>query len=80
MVKTHEINLNVSTFNKLTNNNYIIIEQGTIEINDYILFKQIEMVDEEISYTGLYKLTQVRDIVTDPGLKDDYVLLSLNKL
>lgn len=80
MVKTHEINLNVSTFNKLTNNNYIIIEQGTIEINDYILFKQIEMVDEKISYTGLYRLTQVRDIVTDPGLKDDYVLLSLNKL
>lgn len=80
MVKTHEINLNVSTFNKLTNNNYIIIEQGTIEINDYILFKQIEIVDEEISYTGLYKLTQVRDIVTDPGLKDNYVLLSLNKL
>lgn len=80
MVKTHEINLNVSKFNQFTNNNYIIMEQNNIEVNDYILFKQVEIVDEETRETGLYRLAQVTNIVEDPGLKDNYVLLTLNKL
>ncbi len=80
MVKTHEINLNVSKFNQFTNNNYIILEQNNIEANDYILFKQVEVVDEETVETGLYKLVQVTNVIEDSGLKDDYVLLTLNKL
>lgn len=80
MVKTHEINLNTSTFNKFANNNYIIIEDNNIEINDYILFKQVEIVDDKTNDTGLYRLTQVKDIIEDQGLKDNYVLLVLNKL
>lgn len=80
MVKTHEINLNTSTFNKFANNNYIILEDNNIEINDYILFKQVEIVDEQIADTGLYRLVQVKDIIEDPGLKDNYVLLVVNKL
>lgn len=80
MVKTHEINLNVSKFNQFTNNNYIIIEQNNIEVNDYILFKQVEIIEEETRETGLYRLAQVTNIVEDPGLKDNYVLLTLNKL
>ena len=80
MVKTHEINLSVSKFNQFTNNNYIIMEQNNIEVNDYILFKQIEIVEEETRETGLYRLAQVTNIIEDPGLKDNYVLLTLNKL
>ena len=80
MVKTHEINLSVSKFNQFTNNNYIILEQNNIEPNDYILFKQVEVIEEETKETGLYKLVQVTNIIEDPGLKDDYVLLTLNKL
>ena len=80
MVKTHEINLSVSKFNQFTNNNYIIMEQNNIEVNDYILFKQVEIVDEETRETGLYRLAQVTNIIEDSGLKDNYVLLTLNKL
>jgi hypothetical protein len=80
MIKTHEINLNVSTFNKLTNNNYMIVEKNNIEINDYILFKQVEIINEEIRETGVYRMTKVIDIYEDAGLKDNYILLVLNKM
>lgn len=82
MVKTHEINLNTSSFNKFTENNYIILEDTakTIEENDYILFKQVETVEEQTTETGLYRMTQVRKVITDVGLKDGYILIILNKI
>lgn len=81
MVKTHEINLNTSSFNKFTENDYIILEDTakTIEENDYILFKQVETVEEQTTETGLYRMTQVKNIINDVGLKDGYVLVILNK-
>ena len=63
MVKTHEINLNTSTFNKFSNSDYIIIESEGISINDYILFRQVETIDGEEHVTDLYKLVQVKDII-----------------
>lgn len=82
MVKTHEINLNTSSFNKFTENDYIILEDTakTIEENDYILFKQVETVEEQTTETGLYRMTQVRKAITDVGLKDGYILIILNKI
>lgn len=81
MVKTHEINLTTTNFNQFNANDYIIVkdEQHKIEINDYILFKQVEIEGEETKDTGLFKMTQVRDVITDEGLKDNYVLLALTK-
>lgn len=49
MVKTHEINLITSVFNQVQTSNYIILEQdkdNLFEANDYILFKQVEQVEE----------------------------------
>ena len=80
MVKTHEINLNTSTFNKFSNSDYIIIESEGISINDYILFRQVETIDGEEHVTDLYKLVQVKDIIIHQGLKDGYVLLIVKKL
>lgn len=95
MVKTHEIKLTTSNFNQFNNNDYIIVEnkENNIEINDYILFKQVEIqqspteleegesVAENVEIdTGLFKMTQVKDIITNEGLKDNYVLLALMKL
>lgn len=97
MVKTHEIKLTTSNFNQFNENDYIIVkdEEHMIEINDYILFKQVEIqqapvepeegeggpVTENIEIdTGLFKMTQVRDVITNEGLKDNYVLLALIKL
>lgn len=95
MVKTHEIKLTTSNFNQFNENDYIIVkdEEHKIEVNDYILFKQVEIqqapvepeegepVTENIEKdTGLFKMTQVRDVITDEGLKDNYVLLALTKL
>lgn len=81
MIKTHEINLTTTNFNQFNANDYIIVkdEQHKIEINDYILFKQVEIEGEETKDTGLFKMTQVRDVITDEGLKDNYVLLALIK-
>lgn len=81
MVKTHEIKLTTSNFNQFNENDYIIVkdEEHKIEINDYILFKQVEIEGEETKDTGLFKMTQVRDVITDEGLKDNYVLLALTK-
>ena len=97
MVKTHEIKLTTSNFNQFNENDYIIVkdEEHKIEVNDYILFKQVEIqqapvepeegqeepVIENIEIdTGLFKMTQVRDVITNEGLKDNYVLLALSKL
>ena len=97
MVKTHEIKLTTSNFNQFNENDYIIVkdEEHKIEVNDYILFKQVEIqqapvepeegqeepVIENIEIdTGLFKMTQVRDVITSEGLKDNYILLALSKL
>lgn len=81
MVKTHEINLNTSTFNQFTSINYIILEKKNIEVNDFILFKQVETSTEgEVKETGLFQMTQVKSIVEDSGLKDGFVLLIVNKI
>lgn len=80
MIKTHEIDLLTSEFNQFTNNNYIISQSTNIELNDYILFKQIEIIEEQKKYTGLYQMTQVRDIITHQGLKEGFVLLVVNKI
>ena len=81
MIKTHEINLTTTNFNQFNANDYIIVkdEERKIEINNYILFKQVEIEGEETKDTGLFKMTQVRDVITDEGLKDNYVLLALTK-
>ena len=81
MIKTHEINLTTTNFNQFNVNDYIIVkdEERKIEINDYILFKQVEIEGEETKDTGLFKMTQVRDVITDEGLKDNYILLALTK-
>lgn len=95
MIKTHEINLTTTNFNQFNENDYIIVkdEEHKIEVNDYILFKQVEIqqapvepeeeepTTENIEIdTGLFKMTQVRDVITNEGLKDNYVLLALTKL
>ncbi len=78
MVNTHEINLGVTTFEQFRDNNYIIVQVGDIEVNDYILFRQVE--GEAETPTGLFSMTQVKRIVQDKGLKDGYALLVTTKL
>ena len=80
-VNTHEINLNTSAFNRFTNSDYIILEAADIEVNDYILFKQVETLSEgEVNPTGLYRMTQVKEVIQDPGLKEGYVMIIVQKL
>lgn len=72
-MKTHEIDLNKYNFTKLNKNDYIIIELGIIDKDDYILFKEVDKEQE----TGNYRMTQVNEVVQDDGLKDGYALLRL---
>lgn len=78
-VNTHEINLSIDKFNSFTSVNYIILQVNDIEVNDFILFKQIAGTDpgEE---TGLFQMTQVQQIIQDEGLKEGYALLLVSKL
>lgn len=48
MIKTHEMDVNTSMFNQLEKSNYLITDKKDIEINDYILFKQTEIVEVEV--------------------------------
>lgn len=80
MVNTHEIQLGVMEFETLRDNNYIIIEVNDIEVNDYILFKQVEKSDLQATETGLFQMTQVSKIIKNEGLKEGFGLLMINKL
>lgn len=83
MIKTHEINLNTSQYNTIKNNNSAIILDDTrkIEENDYVLFKQVETVEEETKETGLYVFVKINSVVSNhPGLKENYIMITYNEV
>ena len=82
MVKTHEINLSIESFNSFANRNYIILDNSKLNIqkNDYILFRQTISAKGEEVPTDLFRMTQVQDITKDTGLKEGYVLINVTKL
>lgn len=80
MIKTHELDVTASKFSQLLETNYIILKQSSYEQNDYILFREIETVEEEVSYTSKSQLTQIKQIINDEGIKEGYVLAVLNKI
>ena len=79
-IKTHELDVTASKFSELLESNYKIIKQNDYEQNDYILFREIETVEEEVSYTSKSQLTQIKQIINDEGIKEGYVLAVLNKI
>lgn len=80
MVKTHEVMLNTSVFNKFTSSNYLITKDDNFESGDFVLFKQAEVIDDEQSVTGLYSMTSIQDVIKGIGLEAGYVLLIVKKL
>ena len=80
MIKTYEITLYSSAFKNFTTRDYQIIKDEGFNVDDYILFKEIETVGEETKETGLHRMTQIKGITNDEGLKDGFVLLTLAKL
>lgn len=83
MIKTHEINLNTSQYNTIKNNNSAIILDDTrkIEENDYVLFKQVETVEEETKETGLYVFVKINSVVSNhPGLKENYIMITYDEV
>lgn len=80
MVKTHEIKLNTSEFNRFAKSNYIILNINNAELNDYILFKQVENSEEGEVETGLFSMTQIKELITGTGLADGYALIVVSKL
>ncbi len=78
MVNTHELKLGVKAFEQFRDNNYIIVQLNDIEVSDYILFKQVE--GESATETGLFAMTQVKEIIQNEGLKEGYALLIVTKL
>lgn len=83
MIKTHEINLNTSQYNTLLNTNSAIIQDDErhIEQNDYILFKQVEIIEEETQETGLYIFVQIKNVVLNhPGLKEGYIMITYTQI
>ena len=71
MVDSHEVDLTAAEFEQLRTNNYIIMQTGTIEAQDYILFRYTD--------AGTFMMTQVQQVISNDGLKDGYGLLMLTK-
>lgn len=80
MIKTHELDVTASKFSELLESNYKILKQNDYEQNDYILFREIETIEEETNYTSKSQLTQIKQIILDDGIKDGYILAVLNKI
>ena len=80
MIKTHELDVTASKFAEILESNYKILKQNDYEQNDYILFREIETVEEEVNYTSKSQLTQIKQIINDEGIKEGYVLAVLNKI
>lgn len=83
MIKTHEINLSTSAYNTIKNANSTIIQDDTrkIEENDYVLFKQVETIEEETKETGLYVFVKINSVVSNhPGLKENYIMITYNEV
>ena len=80
MVKTHEVSLTSSLFSNVRDYDYFIIQNNNYETGDYILFKEVETVEETTKETGMHKMTKIRDVITSDGLKEGYVLLFLSGL
>lgn len=80
MIKTHEIDFTASKFSDLLESDYIILKQANYEVNDYILFREIENVEESTAYTNKSQLTQIKTLIVDEGIKEGYVLAVLNKI
>lgn len=80
MIKTHEIDFTASKFSDLLESDYIILKQANYEVNDYILFREIENVEESTAYTNKSQLTQIKTLILDEGIKEGYVLAVLNKI
>lgn len=83
MIKTHEINLNTSSYNLIKNANCAIIEDDTrpIEENDYVLFKQVEIIEGEIIETGLYTFVKINKVISSHiGLQQGYIMISYNEI
>lgn len=90
MIKVHEVDLTSEDFQYLAMNSFLIIEKGTFEYMDYVLFRelaseqtglpdqndQVEVQNEEPSYTGEYRMTQIVRILEDDGLKDGFVMIN----
>lgn len=91
MVKVHEIDLTSEEFQSLLMNSFLIIEQNTLEYMDYVLFRElaptqpeqgtdspIETQNDEPSYTGEYRMTQIVRILEDDGLKEGFVMINFS--
>lgn len=83
MIKTHEININTSGYNTIKNNKSTIIQDDIkkIEENDYVLFKQVETVDEETHETGLYTFVKIKNVISNhPGLNENYIMITYDEI
>ena len=83
MIKTHEINLSTSIYNTLLNTNSAIIQDDEKKIieNDYVLFKQVEIIDEKEQETGLYMFVKIRKSVSNHvGLKEGYIMITYDEV
>lgn len=83
MIKTHEINLSTSVYNTLLSTNSAIIQDDEKKIteNDYVLFKQVEIIDEKEQETGLYMFVKIiKSVSNHPGLKENYIMITYNEV
>lgn len=86
MAKSHELKIEKSKFEVFNSTGYLIVDNAEdYQAMDFLLLTEYESIQTEDSEsiehpTGLYAMTQISQVITDAGLKDDHVLLILRKL
>ena len=86
MAKVYNLDLEKSEFDAFNSNGYLITENANdYQATDYLLLNEYENIQTEESSpiehpTGLYAMTQISQVITDAGLKENHVLLILRKV
>ena len=56
-------------------------DEKKITENDYVLFKQVEIIDEKEQETGLYMFVKIRKSVSNHvGLKEGYIMITYDEV
>lgn len=78
--KTKTIKLDTADFTRFTNSDYIIVKNDELSVGDYIMFVETITEDKTTVDSGQFRMTSVKSITESEGLKDGYVLITVNKL
>ena len=78
--KTHTIKIDSEEFTRFADSDYIILKTDDLSVGDYVLFAETITSEDATVDSGQFRMTSVKTITESDGLKDGYMLITVNKL